>query len=340
MWSRSSMFVILYFSLVGRRSWVDVASTNTSRSAGNDPNAANSRRASWGARKKSTYRQVSPPRSPVTTKCSANSRFSLGISEKNRRVDGRRNPPPKRWSMMGIPEATRFVTTETLASGTESAPPRCVEHLRGVRNPRPGRADREPSHVVRADLTRKVVGEPDLDDPIDEGPEERRRVRVVDPVVHRVCDEPDVRLHAARDDLDELRDRLRGVVEEQGGDRVEEDPDRRLQVVGRLRDRHPDPFEVAKARHGVDALRRGRLESLRGRGGVAVDERERTPLCRGQLKARRQRPRTHLVGVEVEGDERDPFPRIEKPAGESKQELELSHAGGTRHEDRGVASVR
>ena len=54
MWSRSSMFVIRCFSVVGRRSWVDVASTNRSRSAGNGPNEENSRRASWGARKKST----------------------------------------------------------------------------------------------------------------------------------------------------------------------------------------------------------------------------------------------------------------------------------------------
>src|SRR2546422_484371 len=199
MFARLSMSSMWYFSWLGRRSWDDVASTRTSFAGSMDPNRFSSPRASCGARKKSTYRQVSP----------------------------------------------------------------ALAHL---------------------------------DDAVDEGPQEVHRHRLVDALVDRVQDEAQVRFRSRRDDLEELGDRLRRIVEEQGRHGVEVNADGRPDLLARLAHRHPDPLEVAEARDEERLLSGGRLRrSLRRGRAVAVDEHERLGLDRIQVEVQRLRPRSDLA---------------------------------------------
>src|SRR5439155_734514 len=169
----------------------------------------------------------------------------------------------------------------------------------------PGCVDLVAAHVVDADLPLHRVRVPHLDDAIDEGPEEVHRHRFVDALVDRVQDETEVRLRPRGDDLEELRDRLRRVVQEQGRDRVEVDPDRRAQLLRGLAHRHADPLEVAEARDEERLLARGRFGSVRRGRAVAVDEHERLSLVHCQVEVERLRPRADFVRRHVEGHEDD-----------------------------------
>src|SRR6184192_1595947 len=299
MFSRLEMSSMWYRSGLGRRSWEDVASTKTSFAGSTDPNRFISPRASWGARKKSTYMERSPAFTPWTAKFSPKIRFSVGLSLNRRSVEGRGNPPWRRSSRTGIPVLACAVGARTGAAIIGSPRSQATGGT-DARRRRPGSLACDgrgsPLHRVRV---------PHLHDAVDQGPEEVHRHRFVDSLVDRVQDETEVRLRPRGDDLEELRDRLGRVVKEQGGDRVEVDPDRRAELLRGLAHRHADPLEVAEARDEERLLARGRFGSVRRGRAVAVDEHERLALVRSQVEVERLRPRADLVRRHVEGHEHD-----------------------------------
>src|SRR3990170_844702 len=130
-------------------------------------------------------------------------------------------------------------------------------------------------------------------------------------ILDRVQDETQVRLHPGRDDLEELRDRLGRVVQEQSGDRVEVDPHGRAELLRRLAHRHPDPLEVREARDEERLFARGRLGSLGRCRAVAVHEHKGLALMRFQVESECFRPRADLARVQVERHEHDALAEAE-----------------------------
>src|SRR6266704_1845800 len=186
----------------------------------------------------------------------------------------------------------------------------------------------DPHLVVHA------LREAHLDDAVDEGPQEVHRHRLVDALVDRVQDEAEVRLRPGRDDLEELRDRLWGIVEEQGRHRVEVDADGRPDLLARLAHRHPDPFEVAEARDDEGLLSRARLRgSLRRRRAVAVDEHERLALDGIEVEVQRLRPGSDLARMEIQGHEDDALSTPQVVSDPVHEVLEFLDAGRAGQED-------
>src|SRR5207245_180320 len=100
-------------------------------------------------------------------------------------------------------------------------------------------------------LDRKILAEQALLRRLVAKQEERRGAR--EPSLEPIVEDLDSGLRARsggarRRDLEEVRDRLGGVMEEERGHGVEVDADRRPEFLGRLAHRHPDSLEVAEAR--------------------------------------------------------------------------------------------
>src|SRR6266568_3780043 len=200
----------------------------------------------------------------------------------------------------------------------------------------PSRIHAVPAHVVGPDLVVHFVREAHLDDAVDEGPQQVHRHRLVDAVLDRVQDEPEVRLRARCDDLEELRDRLRRVMEEQRRDCVEVDAHGRAELLRRLAHRHPDPLEVREARDEERLFPRSRLRTFRRGRAVAVDEHERLALDVLDVKAQATGPSPDLVRVEVERHEHDALAAPDRFLDLRDEVLELPDAGWAAQEDRVV----
>src|SRR3990170_3243780 len=158
----------------------------------------------------------------------------------------------------------------------------------------------------------------------------------MDALLGGIGHEPELGLDPVRDHLEELRDRLRRVVEEERGDAVEEDADRQPQGKGGSRNRHAERLEVGEAADRPHLRVAGLLRRRLCARGIAVDEGESGPLGLTQPDARRLRSPSDFTGMYVQGDEHDALVRSKVRSRRGEEPLELAHPRRPHQQDRVV----